>query len=52
VYFTVRQYWGKQPYKNFVDSYINQRRVAQELMDSHVVPHIIQPLTRAISAKQ
>jgi len=52
VYFTVRQYWGKQPYKTFVESYSNQRRIAQELVDSHVVPHIIQPLTRAISAKQ
>jgi len=52
VYFTIRQYWGKQPYKSFVESYHNQRRIALELVDSHVIPQIIQPLTRAISAKQ
>lgn len=51
IYFTVRQYWGKQPFKTFWDSYQNQRRIAQELVDSHVVPHVIQPLSQAIAAK-
>jgi len=52
VYFTVRQYWGKQSFKTFVDSYENQRRIVQELTDSHLIPHVIQPLSRTISAKQ
>jgi len=51
VYFTVRQYWGKQSFKTYVDSFKNQRRIAQELVDSHIVPNVIQPLSQAISAK-
>src|SRR5262245_10667272 len=51
VYFTVRQYWGKQTFKTYAESYVNQRRIAQELCDSHVIPHVIQPLSQAIAAK-
>ena len=51
VYLTVRQYWGKQPFKTFGESYQNQRRIAQELVDSHIVPNVIQPLSQAIAAK-
>ena len=51
VYFTVRQFWGKVPFKSFVDSYQNQRRVLDELVNSYVVPHVINPLQRAIAAK-
>src|SRR6478609_9327315 len=52
VYFTVRQYWGRQPYKTFVESYQNQRRVCQELVDNHVLPAVIRPLQQTIAAKQ
>jgi hypothetical protein len=52
VYFTIRQYWGRQPYKTFGESYRNQRRICQELADSHVVPNILRPLAQAIAAKQ
>ena len=52
VYFTVRQYWGGQPYQSFIESYQRQRQLCQELVDSHVVPAVIQPLARAIAAKQ
>jgi hypothetical protein len=52
VYFTVRQFWGKQPYKSFVDSYRNQRRVLDELVSQYVVPHVIQPLQKVIGARQ
>ncbi len=52
VYFTIRQFWGKQPFKTFVDSYQNQRRVLDELVNSYVIPNIITPLQRAIAAKQ
>jgi hypothetical protein len=52
VYFTVRQYWGRQPYKTFGESYRNQRRVCQELVDNHIVPGVVRPLAQAIAAKQ
>jgi hypothetical protein len=52
VYFTVRQFWGKQPFKTFAESYQNQRRVLDELVNSYVIPNVITPLQRAIGAKQ
>jgi hypothetical protein len=51
VYFTVRQFWGKQPFKTFAESYQNQRRVLDELVNSYVLPQVINPLAKAISAK-
>lgn len=52
VYFTVRQYWGRQPYKTFGESYKNQRKTVQELVDQHIIPAVIRPLAQAIAAKQ
>jgi hypothetical protein len=52
VYFTVRQFWGKQPYKTFVESYRNQRRILDELVNEYVLPSVVQPLARTIAAKQ
>ena len=52
VYFTVRQYWGRQPYKTFGESYQNQRKVCQELVDAHIIPAVVRPLAQAIAAKQ
>ena len=52
VYFTVRQYWGRQPFKSFGDSYKNQRKTAQELVDNHIIPAVVRPLAQAIAAKQ
>jgi hypothetical protein len=52
VYFTVRQFWGKQPYKTFVESYQNQRRLLDELVTQYVVPNVIAPLQKVIGAKQ
>jgi hypothetical protein len=52
VYFTVRQYWGRQPYKNLVESYQNQRRSCQELVDNHIIPAVVRPLAQTIAAKQ
>ncbi|MFL5327295.1 MAG: hypothetical protein ACJ8C4_00130 [Gemmataceae bacterium] len=51
VYFTVRQYWGKQPFKTFAESYLNQRRIGQEMLDGHVLPSIVRPLAQTIAAK-
>lgn len=52
VYFTVRQYWGRQPYPTFMESYQNQRRICKELVDSHIIPSVIRPLAQTIAAKQ
>ncbi len=52
VYFTVRQYWGRQPFKDFPESYRNQRRICQELVDTHIIPAIVRPLAQTIAAKQ
>ncbi|MFM8271610.1 MAG: hypothetical protein ACKODX_04665 [Gemmata sp.] len=52
VYFTVRQFWSKQPFKTFAESYHNQRRILDELVSTYVVPQVINPLAKAISAKQ
>jgi len=51
VYMTVRQFWGKQPFTNFVESYRNQRRIAMELMDSVVTPNILRPLAQQIRSR-
>jgi hypothetical protein len=51
VYFTVRQFWGKQPFKTFAESYHNQRRILDELVSTYVVPQVINPLAKAISTK-
>ena len=52
VYFTVRQYWGRQGGKTFGESYKYQRKVLQELVDQHIIPSVIQPLNRTITNKQ
>jgi hypothetical protein len=52
VYFTVRQYWGRQPFKSYVESYRNQRRILQEMVDSHIIPAVIKPLAQTIDSRQ
>jgi hypothetical protein len=52
VYFTVRQYWGRQPFESFIESYHNQRRICQELVDAHIIPGVVRPLFQTIAAKQ
>jgi len=51
VYFTVRQYWGGQPYKSFVESYKRQRELCQELVDQHIIPSVVRPIAQVIAAK-
>ena len=51
VYFTIRQFWGRMPFKTFHESYLNQRRLIDELVGEHVLPKIITPLREAIGAK-
>jgi len=51
VYFTVRQYWGRQTL-TFVDSYHKQRKLAAELVDQHIIPAVLKPLSETIANKQ
>lgn len=51
VYFTVRQFWGRQPFTTYTQSYHHQRRVLDEMVNSYVIPHVITPLAKAINAK-
>jgi hypothetical protein len=51
VLFTVRQFWGKPALTNFVESYRRQRTRIDELVAEHVVPHVVEPIARAIAAK-
>jgi hypothetical protein len=51
VYFTIRQFWGRQPFKTYHESYLNQRRILDELVADHVIPKVITPLRQAIGAK-
>jgi hypothetical protein len=51
VFFTVRQYWGKATLPKYLDSYRNQRRIAQEIVDSQIVPQVLRPLSQAISTR-
>jgi hypothetical protein len=51
VYLTVRQYWGNGPDRSFLDAFRAQSAIGEELIRSHVVPRVVQPLARAISAR-
>jgi hypothetical protein len=51
IYFTIRQYWGRQQFKSLTESYENQRRICQEMVDNYVVPNIVRPVGQTISAK-
>ena len=42
----------RQGSRTFGDSYKNQRKVLQDLVDSHIVPAVIQPLNQTITNKQ
>ena len=52
VYFTVRQYWSRSPYKTFLESYRNQRRHLQELLESSIIPGVMRPLAQTIATRQ
>ena len=52
VYFTVRQYWGRQGGKTFGESYRHQRKICQEMVDSHIIPAVVRPLAETIANKQ
>lgn len=51
VYFTIRQYWGNGPDRNFVESYRHQREIGEEIVRDKIIPRIVQPLAQAIAAR-
>lgn len=51
VYFTVRQYWGNGPERSFVESFQNQCRIGERIVEEKIVPRIVRPLAAAISAR-
>jgi len=51
VYVTARQYGSLGPDKTFVETLHRLRGVCHEMIESHVVEHILNPLARTISLK-
>lgn len=52
VFFTIRQYWARQGGRTFVEAYQNQRRIGAELVDNHIIPAVIKPLSQTIENKR
>jgi len=51
VYFQLHQDWSRAPFKTFAEAYKNRRRLAQELIETHVVPNILVPLHQTIATR-
>lgn len=49
VSFTVRRYWHGEPMAELAASYHQQRERCKELVDSHILPSILLPLSKVIS---
>jgi hypothetical protein len=52
VYFTVRQYWGRQGSKTYIEGYHLQRKLCTELVDNHIIPAVLKPLSQTLGNKQ
>ena len=52
VFFTIRQYWARQTGRTFVEAYQSQRKTCQELVDNHIIPAVIKPLSQSIENKR
>jgi hypothetical protein len=50
-YLTVRQYWGGELGRSFVDSFRRQRELAEQSLEAFVLPRIVRPLAQAISSR-
>ena len=51
VYVTARQYGSLGPDKNFVETLQRLGEVCDEMIESHVIEHVLDPLARTISLK-
>jgi hypothetical protein len=52
VYFTIRQYWARQSGRSFVEGYQHQRRICHDLVESHIIPAVLKPLSQTINNKR
>lgn len=51
IYFTIRQYWGFGAEMTFIDSYRKQYETAVDLVNGHIIPNVVVPLSEAISSR-
>jgi hypothetical protein len=51
VYVTARQYGSLAPKRNFVETMDKLASICHEMLDQHVIEHVIRPLARTISSK-
>ncbi len=50
VYFAVRKYWGGGT-ESFLESFLKQRQVGEELLMNRVIPRVVRPLAQAIASR-
>lgn len=51
VYFQLHQEWRGNQFRTFAEAYRDRRRLAFELIESHVIPGILQPLRLTITTR-
>jgi hypothetical protein len=51
VYVTARQYGSLSPESTFVDTLKHLQQVCQEMIENHVIEHVLRPLARTIALK-
>ena len=51
VYVMVNQAWGKGAPGSFIEAYQHQRKLAQDLVDTYVIPNVLRPLSQTIGSK-
>jgi hypothetical protein len=51
VYVTARQYGSLAPETTFVETLDRLSQVCREMLENHVIEHVLQPLARTISLK-
>jgi hypothetical protein len=51
VYVTARQYGSLSPHTTFVETLDRLSKVCSDMLEHHVIEHVLQPLARAISMK-
>lgn len=51
VYVTARQYGSLSPERTFVDTVKQLQQICEEMIDNHVIDHVLRPLARTIAMK-
>ena len=50
-YLTIRQFWHKQPFASYQESYKEQREKLDELVNDWLIPQVVLPMRSVIAAK-